>query len=132
MPLATINVVAGIIFNNDKTQVLLTLRKPEQHQGNCWEFPGGKIEPEENTEQALVRELDEELGIKVTDCRPYCQIEHEYVDKVVRLQFWQVTAFDGIPLGRENQQFDWFALNELKQLKFPEANVPVVNKLLDA
>lgn len=132
MPLAHINVVAGIIYNDDKTQVLLSLRKPEQHQGNCWEFPGGKIEPTENTEQALVRELDEELGIQVTDCKPYCQLEHEYIDKVVRLQFWQVNDFDGIPLGRENQQFDWFALDELRGLQFPEANIPVVTKLLDA
>lgn len=132
MSLAHIDVVAGIIFSPDKARVLLTLRKPEQHQGSCWEFPGGKIESLESTEQALIRELDEELGIQVTDCRPFCRIEHEYVDKVVRLQFWQVSAFDGIPRGRENQQFEWFAIEALKGLKFPEANLPVVKKLLDA
>lgn len=131
MPLACINVVAGIIFNQDKNQVLLTLRKPDQHQGDCWEFPGGKIESTENAEQALIRELDEELGILVTDCTPYCQIEHEYIDKVVRLQFWQVSAFQGKPHGRENQQFNWFALDELRGLKFPEANNAVVTRLLD-
>jgi len=79
-----------------------------------------------------VRELDEELGIQVTDCSPYCQIEHQYADKTVRLKFWQVNAFDGTPRGRENQQFDWFTVNELSGLKFPEANLPVVTRLLDA
>jgi len=112
MSLARIDVVAGIIFNDDKTQVLLSLRKPEQHQGNCWEFPGGKIEAFENTEQALLRELNEELGIQVTDCAPFCQIEHEYVDKAVRLYFWQVYGFDGVPRGVEQQQLRWFALDE--------------------
>lgn len=131
MSLAYVDVVAGIIFSLDKSRVLLTLRKPEQHQGNCWEFPGGKIESLESTEQALFRELDEELGIQVTDCMPFCQIEHEYTDKVVRLQFWQVNAFGGTPHGRENQQLEWFAIEELKGLKFPEANLPVVKKLLD-
>jgi len=131
MSLAPINVVAGVIFSDDQSQVLLTLRKPEQHQGNCWEFPGGKIEASESIEQALVRELDEELGIQVTDTAPYCQIEHEYSDKAVRLHFWQVRAFDGTPHGRENQQLDWFALNELSGLSFPEANLPVVAKLLE-
>jgi len=132
MPLVHIDVVAGIIFNNDRTRVLLTLRKPEQHQGNCWEFPGGKIEPLEDTEHALTRELDEELGIQVTACSPYCKIEHAYVDKVVRLQFWQVSAFDGTPRGRENQQFDWFAISELSGLTFPEANLAVVTRLQDS
>lgn len=127
-----IDVVAGIIFNDDKTQVLLSLRKPEQHQGDCWEFPGGKIEASENTKQALLRELDEELGILVTDCAPFCQIEHAYIDKAVRLNFWQVNHFDGNPSGRENQKLSWFELSELRGLKFPEANVPVVNKLLSA
>jgi len=104
--------------------------EPEQHQGNCWEFPGGKIEASESIEQALKRELDEELGIQVIDCTPYCQIEHEYADKAVRLHFWQVTAFGGIPHGREHQQLDWFAVEELGGLSFPEANSPVVARLM--
>lgn len=127
-----IEVVAGIIFNQDKTGVLLALRKPDQHQGNCWEFPGGKIEDLENHEQALLRELDEELGIRITACQPYCQIEHDYADKAVRLHFWQVTGFEGEPIGCENQKLNWFALDELADLRFPEANKMVVAKLLGA
>ncbi len=125
----TIEVVAGIIFNQDKSQVLLALRKPDQHQGNCWEFPGGKIEPNEDRAQALARELDEELGIHVTESESFCQVKHDYSDKSVHLHFWQVTQFFGEPHGREDQKLQWFAVDELGSLRFPEANVPVVEKL---
>ncbi len=125
-----IDVVAGIIFNESGTQILLSLRKPEQHQGNCWEFPGGKMEPSESQQQALVRELNEELGINVLQCAPFTEIEHDYKDKKVRLFFWQVSQFSGNPVGREAQQLAWFNLNELTELEFPAANKPVVELLL--
>ena len=130
MALTPINVVAGIIFNEDKSMVLLSLRKPDQHQGNCWEFPGGKVEPLEALEKALSRELNEELGIHVSECAAFCQIEHEYTDKAVKLHFWQVTQFSGVPVGRESQQLKWVALNDLAMLTFPDANKPVVVKLM--
>lgn len=130
MSIQYIEVVAGIIFNHDKSQVLLALRKPEQHQGNRWEFPGGKLEAHEAIEQALHRELNEELGIRVEVCESFCQIEHAYADKAVRLHFWQVNKFSGDARGRENQKLQWFALAELAELDFPEANKPVVLRLL--
>lgn len=125
-----VDVVAGIIYNPAKTQLLLTLRKPEQHQGNCWEFPGGKIEPNETIGSALKRELNEELGITTLTSNPYCQIEHRYADKAVRLHFWQVTRFEGEPVGRENQALRWVSFKELASLRFPDANQPVVERLL--
>lgn len=131
MPTHYIDVVAGIIFNADQSQVLLSLRKPEQHQGNRWEFPGGKVEASETIECALTRELQEELGILVTVACPYFKIEHAYVDKAVRLHFWQVDHFTGKPVGRENQQLQWFDIPALSTLDFPEANQPIVKKLLE-
>ncbi len=127
-----IDVVAGIIYNPSKTALLLALRKPEQHQGNCWEFPGGKIEANETIAHALHRELREELGISTVHVNPYCKIEHRYVDKAVRLHFWQVMEFTGAPVGRENQQLRWVLIEELSELSFPEANKPVVARLLQA
>ena len=121
---------AGIIYNTDKTSVLLSLRKPDQHQGNRWEFPGGKVEANESVPQALARELNEELGIQVTQCEPFCEIEHDYADKKVHLHFWQVTQFDGEPFGCEGQQLAWVAINELANLEFPQANIPVVEQLM--
>ena len=127
-----IDVVAGIINNPLKTSLLLALRKPEQHQGNCWEFPGGKIEANETIAHALHRELHEELGISTVYVSPYCKIEHRYADKAVRLHFWQVTEFTGDPVGQENQQLRWVPIEELSELSFPEANKPVVARLLQA
>ena len=125
-----IHVVAGIIFSADRSSVLLSLRKPDQHQGNCWEFPGGKIEPEESMEDALARELFEELNISPTHSEFYCDIAHDYTDKKVHLHFFRVTSFSGEPRGRENQQVQWFPLQAIAQLEFPEGNKPVLAQLL--
>jgi 8-oxo-dGTP diphosphatase len=125
-----IRVVAGIIYDADQTSVLLALRKPDQHQGNCWEFPGGKIEADESKEDALARELFEELNINPTQFDLYADIAHEYADKNVHLYFYQVTAFSGEPKGRENQQIKWFALEDIATLEFPAGNKPVLAKLV--
>ena len=100
----TIDVVAGVIFDSARTHVLVALRKPEQHQGNRWEFPGGKLEAGEALQDGLVRELREEIGINATQCQARTIIEHSYPDKQVRLHFWDVLAFDGTPEGIEGQK----------------------------
>lgn len=125
-----IDVVAGVIYSEFGRQVLLALRKPGQHQGNLWEFPGGKLEPGEALQDGLVRELREEIGISVTDCRSRSIIEHSYTDKHVRLHFWDVYGFDGEPEGMEGQRLQWVSLLELGQLAFPEANLAIVNELM--
>jgi len=127
-----IHVVAGIIYNTDRSSVLLALRKPDQHQGNCWEFPGGKNETGESKEDALARELLEELNVNPTQSEFYYDIEHDYADKSVHLYFYRVTAFTGDPKGRENQQIKWFPLEDIAQLEFPAGNKPVISKLLDS
>ena len=125
-----IDVVAGIIFDAEQARVLLALRKPDQHQGDRWEFPGGKIEPEETHTAALKRELLEELAIDVLQCQHRRTLEHHYADRHVRLHFRDVTSFTGEPRGCEGQQLAWFTIAELAQLHFPEANQPVVDDLL--
>jgi len=125
-----VEVAAGVIFNPARTHVLLALRKPEQHQGDRWEFPGGKIEAGEGLADALARELLEEVGIVVTEANPRTIIEHSYPDKRVRLHFWDVTSFEGTPSGKEGQQLQWLELTKLGELKFPDANQTIVDTLI--
>jgi len=125
-----IDVVAGVIFNETRNQVLLALRKPEQHQGDRWEFPGGKLETDEAQQEGLARELYEEVAIRVTHSEHRLTLEHEYPDKHVRLHFWDVTSFTGEPHGCEGQELRWVALGDLPLLSFPEANGVIVNQLV--
>lgn len=125
-----IDVVAAIIRSPDRQRVLLALRGSHQHQGDRWEFPGGKVDPGETVAAALRRELEEELGITPLAHAEYSTIEHRYADKAVRLHFREVTVFSGSEQGREGQEIRWVSSAELAQLDFPEANLPVVDRLL--
>jgi len=128
MPLNTFtNVVAAVIKKDDR--ILLSRRAPHLHQGNKWEFPGGKLEQGEKVEQALARELDEELGIHVQKFRPLITVRHQYPDKNVLLNVWQVDEFSGEPEGREGQLVAWIRQQDLRQYEFPEANLPVIEAL---
>lgn len=127
-----VDVVAGIIFDEARTQVLLALRKPDQHQGNLWEFPGGKIEADEAQADALQRELLEEIDVTVECCTHRRTLEHHYADKHVQLHFWDVTAFSGTPRGCEGQRLEWVFLNDLVDFNFPEANQVIVEELINA
>jgi 8-oxo-dGTP diphosphatase len=123
-----IHVVAGVINNTDG-KVLLALRPHHLHQGGLWEFPGGKREAHEAPQQALARELWEELGLKITHARPLIQVSHDYGDTHILLDVWRVTAWHGNPHGREGQQWRWVALADLAHFDFPAANLPVLKAL---
>lgn len=120
-----LRVVAAVI-HNPAGEILIARRPLHKHQGGLWEFPGGKIEDGERTEEALVRELREELGITATAFRPLLTVEHHYSDKSVRLEVWRVTAFDGIAHGAEGQPVVWVTPVALTDYAFPAANGPIV------
>lgn len=111
--------------------VLISLRHSDAHQGGLWEFPGGKLEPGETVEVALQRELYEELGIRIGNASPLMQVAHDYQDKSVLLDFLLVESFAGEPLGREGQRWLWCPLADLPNYPFPEANKPVVTRLVE-
>jgi len=125
MPTTEVRVAAGVIEGADG-RVLLTQRLQNAHQGGKWEFPGGKIEAGEEAEQALSRELFEELGIRPTQVRELIEVAHDYGDKQVRLFVYVVESFDGQPEGREGQPMAWFTPAQLSGLDFPAANVPIL------
>lgn len=120
-----IHVAAAVIRAADG-RVLIAKRPLDKHQGGLWEFPGGKVEADETVEAALARELAEELGIAVTAAQPLIQVRHDYPDKQVLLDVWQVTAFDGEPHGAEGQPLAWVEPAQLPDYRFPAANRPIV------
>ncbi len=120
-----IDVAAAVIRGADG-RVLIARRPLDKHQGGLWEFPGGKIEPGETAEAALHRELHEELGIRVREARPLIRIRHDYPDKAVLLDVWEVGAFDGEPHGAEGQPLAWVRPRDLPGYEFPAANRPIV------
>ncbi len=122
-----LRVAVGILADGSK--VFITRRFPDSHQGGKWEFPGGKIEPGEDTLSALKRELTEELGIVVLGATPYMQVPHAYRDRDVLLDVWRITDYQGTPHGREGQEGQWIACAELPRFEFPEADAPILRRL---
>jgi len=123
-----VHVAVGVI-QDSAGQVLIALRPPKAHQGGLWEFPGGKCEPGEAVESALIRELEEELGITALRQEPLCRIRHDYGDKQVLLDVRRVTAFAGMPMGREGQPLRWMAPDALNLVDFPTANRAIIRRL---
>jgi len=125
-----IHVVAGVIYNPSKQQVLIARRPAHLHQGGLWEFPGGKVASGESPEQALKRELQEELAIAVSDCAPFLLTEHDYSDKLIVLDVWAVHGFSGQAKGNEGQDICWVDIDSLNDYPFPAANLAVLEKVV--
>ncbi len=124
-----IHIGIGIIFNPEKTHIFITQRPSTANRGGYWEFAGGKVELGENAEQAVIRELNEEVGIDVKALSPFMLLEHTYEAKTLLLDFFIISEFEGIPFGRENQPSQWIEIERLNEFNFPEGNAPVLKKL---
>ncbi len=124
-----VHVAVGVV-EDDRGRVLITRRSDHAHQGGLWEFPGGKVEADETVQQALGRELREELGIEPEALAPLIRIPHDYGDKRVLLDVWRVQAFAGTPAALEGQPMIWVAPSELHDYAFPAANHPISNALV--
>lgn len=111
-------------------EVLICQRRPDQPMALQWEFPGGKIEAGETPEQALARELDEELGIRATIGVRVTHIRHNYRHGgAVDLQFFAVNQFEGELVNRIFQQFKWVRLEELPGYDFLAADRNLIKDL---
>jgi 8-oxo-dGTP diphosphatase len=120
-----LQVAIGVV-KNQEGNILISLRHPTLHQGGLWEFPGGKIEVSEAAEQALVRELKEELNITVTAATPLITVNHQYPDLSVQLNVFLVEQFSGEAKSCDGQPFKWVAPAELKHYAFPAANQSII------
>jgi len=123
-----IEVAAGILID-DRGRVLLMQRLPGKHLAGLWEFPGGKIEAGETIGEALIRELNEELGIEVLASVPLISLPWRYPEKTVRLHALRVTAWRGEPHAREGHPLRWAALRDIDVRTMPPADAPIVTAL---
>lgn len=123
-----VQVAVGVLVNT-AGQVLLAKRAEKVHQGGLWEFPGGKCAPGESASQALQRELYEELGVVVRQCRPLILIRHQYADRQLALQVYKVTAWDNEPSGREGQPICWVDPQQLVKYPMPAANESIIRAI---
>lgn len=120
--------VAIGIFVREDGRVLLGSRPEGKPYAGYWEFPGGKIEPGETAHACLVREAEEELGLRVTASVPWFVKEHRYEHASVRLHFRRVSAFEGVPVGREGQAFGYFLPTEKTPGTLLPADVRILNR----
>ncbi len=123
-----VHVAVGVVRRGNT--FFICKRADHQHQGGKWEFPGGKVELDESVEQALDRELHEEIGINISLSSPLIEIAHEYVDKRVLLSVLLVHEFTGEPFGKEGQMHRWVDVSNLQEVDFPDANVAIVDAIL--
>lgn len=123
-----VHVVAGVM-TDARGRVLLARRTEGRDLAGAWEFPGGKVDPGETPLQALARELEEELGIRVQDTVPLIAVPQQYRDKRILLDVHRVTRFAGKPRDREQQALAWSPHDKLRTYPMPPADRPVVAAL---
>jgi 8-oxo-dGTP diphosphatase len=123
-----ITVVAAVI-RNQEGHVLLTRRPIGTHMGGLWEFPGGKIEDGESPAAALVREIDEELGLRIEVADPITFAVHEESDLRIVLLFYSAAIVSGKPHPHEGQSIAWVPPTELDCYPTPPADAELVRQL---
>ena len=125
-------VVACALVDADK-RVLIAQRPEGKALAGLWEFPGGKLDPGERPEQALIRELREEIGIKVKeDClAPLTFASHAYGDFHLLMPLYICRRWEGEVIAREAQKLAWVRANKLRDYAMPPADLPLIPHLID-
>lgn len=122
-----IDVVAGIIVREGR--FLAARRSASMSEPGFWEFPGGKVEAEETLDQALVRELEEELSIAIDAFSLWKVKEKKVKGRAIRLFFHLVTEFSGAPTPREGQELAWITCEEARGYSFLPADEEILSEL---
>jgi len=125
-------VVACALLDADK-RILITRRPAGKAMAGLWEFPGGKIEPGETPEEAVVRELREELGVEPCErcLQPFAFASHDYEDFHLFMPLYLCRQWDGFPQPREGQEIAWSRAADLKRYDMPPADIPLAAELRD-
>jgi len=132
-PARPIVLVAAVALIDPDGRVLLAQRPEGKHLAGLWEFPGGKVHPGETPEAALIRELDEELGIDVVaSClAPFTFASHAYPEFHLLMPLYVCRKWSSIPTAREGQQLKWVRPAQLADYPMPPADKPLVAMLRD-
>ena len=124
-------VVGGLIYQNEK--ILICQRKEEGDHPLKWEFPGGKLKDNENNQEALKRELKEELSIEINEMIFFDEYLYEYkkLSKILKLVFFQIFQFEGEIQNKVHQQLKWIDISKLGDYDFLEGDLKIINKLMN-
>lgn len=125
--------VTAVALIDPDGRVLLAQRPEGKSMAGLWEFPGGKVEPGETPEAALIRELDEELGIETWESclAPLTFASHSYDDFHLLMPLFACRKWGGTPTSREGQSLAWVRANKLREFPMPPADVPLIPILRD-
>lgn len=122
-------VAVAVIFDECE-HVLITQRSQNSQLGGFWEFPGGKLEEGENAQDALVREIREEVGLDVLGYQFLCDVDYDYSGKTIHLHVFTVNKFKGQAVCKESQlDLRWVPVSELSSYPFPPANQTILKHL---
>ena len=125
-----LQVAVGVI-KNSAGEILISQRAKSAHQGGLWEFPGGKLEADETAQQALKRELQEELSIMVdeTSLKPITFASHAYPDFHLLMPLFSTESWEGELSPREGQALAWVRSSDLHLYPAPAADIPLFDVL---
>lgn len=119
------------VIQNSENQILICKRPLHKVGGGFWEFPGGKLEVAESPEEALTRELKEELGITPISFERLMSFPYDYNSFQVFLDIFLIRDFEGEPNGLEGQPIAWVNVKSLPEYPFLEANTRIIKQLMD-
>src|ERR1700754_2286617 len=125
-------VVACVLIDADK-RVLIAQRPEGKAMAGLWEFPGGKIEPDERPEQTLIRELQEEIGISVSEpcLAPLTFASHSYDGFHLLMPLYICRRWEGTVVAREGQTLAWVGANTRRDYPMPAADIPLIPHLIE-
>lgn len=122
--------VVGAIIENESSEVLCALRGTKMKMPNLWEFPGGKVEKHENIDNAIEREIKEELGCQVEFINIFNDNIHDYEEFIVNLITVKCKVISGIPVPKEHDKLIWLKKENLLSLNWAPADIPAVKELM--
>ena len=124
-----VEVVAALIWDNDK--FMICQRPENKARGLLWEFVGGKVEPNETKEQALIRECQEELDITLEVGKVFLDVVHEYPDITVHLTLFNAVISEGEPKLLEHNDLRWITPKEIPQYDFCPADKEILERIIE-